>query len=93
LEVILKAFYDQPQLGNASIDDEEIEKFENVSKIINLRKNNAHYVGMSETEAAKVFNAETICVNCVCSPMCIVAKNIENTLTVISRCLAYVSIS
>ncbi len=50
----------------------------------------AHYAGMSEQEAADVYNAETLCTSCLHLPVCKVAEQAEKSLSVITRCVAYI---
>jgi hypothetical protein len=78
--------YNPPKIGSAleSADDEIIEV------IGQCTIDRSHYAGMTEKEAYKVFEEECICRTCFQLPMCKIGSNgIENSLTAITRCLAY----
>lgn len=49
----------------------------------------AHYAGMTPEEADAAFSAETLCTTCVCAPVCRVAEPAAKSLSVISRCVAF----
>lgn len=76
--------FDPPFFGSASVGDEP------ETPIDPSRVGRAHYAGMNELEAGRVFHEECLCVSCFQASMCkIVAAGIEDSGTVISRCVAY----
>lgn len=75
--------FEPPRVGSASEDPEPVVPPDP------SRVGRAHYAGMSEVEAAKTFHKESLCVSCFMSAMCKVAAGVESSLTVVSRCLAY----
>lgn len=65
--------------------DEELELPDPASRI-----GRAHFSGMTEGEAAKVWRDETVCFTCLSAPVCRISNGIQDTMTTISRCLAYI---
>lgn len=83
IEEVIETEFEVPRVGSASEDSES-------SPPDPSRVGRAHYAGMSELEAARVFHEESLCVSCFMSAMCRVASGVEVSLTVVSRCLAYI---
>ena|SRR3990172_2493693 len=77
--------YETPKVGSASLtDDQEVTPIVDLSRV-----GFAHYDGMSNEEATKTFREECLCAHCFLLPMCKVSAVIQESLTVVSRCLAY----
>lgn len=54
----------------------------------------AHYDGCTDEEAADVWESETLCRRCLCAGVCAIARaTTQGSLTVVSRCLAYLPAS
>jgi hypothetical protein len=79
----LESEFEAPRIGSASEDPEPIILSDT------SRVGRAHYEGMSEVEAVKTFHEESLCGSCFMSAMCRVAVGVDSSLTVVSRCLAY----
>lgn len=77
--------YEPPTLGDASPREPSPEPEINPAG----RMGTAHYAGISEEDAAKVWESETLCVSCLVGPMCCVGIKVQEPLIVVSRCLAY----
>lgn len=50
----------------------------------------AHYAGMTEDEAAKLWESEILCLSCLSAGVCRHANGIHDSLVSITRCLAYI---
>lgn len=78
--------YESPRPGSASYEpDESLESIDYSSRLAT-----AHYANQIESEAQETWKVETICFTCACSPVCRISNGIQDSLTVISRCLAYI---
>jgi len=53
----------------------------------------AHYGGVTDVEAAGIWEAETLCLTCLCAGVCRIAVGTREPLVVVSRCLAYLPTS
>ncbi len=75
--------------GFASEDPTEAEELPPLPKNLEV----AHYGGITAEEATKIWEAETLCLSCLCAGVCKIAAGTTEPLVVVSRCLSYLPTS
>lgn len=88
--------YAPPKPGGASYSEEDAAaKKAAVAELPDpgSRVGFAHYADVDPDEATEIFRRETLCVSCLSSTVCRIAAGVDQgSLTVVSRCLAYLPV-